>query len=172
MNRLNIIDVETTGLSATANRIIEIGIIQVEDGQVVKRYEQLIDPGFPIPSFITHHTGISSAMVKKAPKFSEVLPVIQPILGTGTFVAHNASFDYAFVQAEYRRHGLSFTAPQLCTVKLSRRLFPSYRHHGLDSIMRRFSINCSNRHRALDDAEVVWQFLKLIDQNIPIETMV
>ncbi len=172
MKSLNIIDVETTGLSAGRDRVIEIGIIRVEEGTVVDRYQQLINPERPIPAFIEQHTGISTAMVKKAPTFNDILAEIRPLLDDGLFVAHNAAFDYSFIQAEYRRAGLVFTAPRLCTVHLSRRLFPSYRHHGLDSIMRRFGIECPARHRALDDAEVVWQFYQILSQNISPELFV
>jgi DNA polymerase III subunit epsilon len=167
MKNLSIVDVETTGLSAARNRVIEIGIIRVEDGDVVERYSQLINPECSIPSFIQHHTGIKPSMIKKAPTFAETLETIKPLLSNSVFIAHNASFDYSFIRAEYRRVGLNFMAPQLCTVRLSRRLFPAYRHHGLDSIIDRFNIEYPARHRALDDAEVVWQFYQRVTQNIP-----
>lgn len=166
MTRLNIIDVETTGLSAQASRVIEIGVIQVEDGEVVKRYSQLVNPEGRVPSFITHHTGITNAMIKNAPTFADILPEVRLLLDQGIFVAHNAAFDYSFIRHEYRRQGLSFVAPQLCTVKLSRRLFPGYARHGLDQIIRRFNIDCPSRHRALDDAEVVWRFYQQISRTV------
>lgn len=168
---LSIIDLETTGLRASSNRVIEIGLIRVIDNQVVERYQQLINPERSIPPFIQQHTGITPAMVKDAPTFAEILPKLQSLMDGGTFVAHNASFDYSFIQAEYARHGLSYQAPRLCTVRLSRRFFPAYRHHGLDALIHRFGLSCPARHRALDDAEVVWQFYKILTQNISPELL-
>lgn len=166
MNTLSFIDVETTGLTAANNRVIEIAIIRVTDGEVVERYNQLINPERPIPPFIQEHTGITPKMVKDAPTFADVFSKVQSLLDGGVFVAHNADFDYSFIREEFRRQGAVYTAPRLCTVRLSRRLFPGYRRHGLDSIIRRFNIPCPARHRALDDAEVVWQFYKMITQNV------
>ena len=168
MSKFSIIDVETTGLDASSQRIIEIGIIKVENDHVVERYQQLVNPERPIPYFIEQHTGISSDMLQDAPTFSQIVDKVQELLAGGIFVAHNASFDYSFIQSEYQREGLSYLAPRLCTVRLSRRLFPAYRHHGLDSIIRRFNIACPSRHRALDDAEVVWEFLKIINAKLPV----
>ncbi len=162
MDPLNIIDVETTGLSPRNHRIIELALIRIENGIVTQRYQQLINPEQPISSFIQDHTGITPAMVAKAPVFGDIVPHIQPLLATGVFVAHNADFDYSFVSAEFARHGLPFTAPRLCTVRLSRQHFPSAYRHNLDAIIRRHNLACSERHRALDDAEVVWQFYQLI----------
>lgn len=171
MQKLAIIDVETTGLSAHAHRVIEVGIIRVEQSQVVERYQQLINPETEIPHFITQHTGISQDMVKDAPTFGQVFPKIKELLDGGIFVAHNASFDYSFIRAEYARQGEAYNAPRLCTVRASRRLFPGYRRHGLDHIIQRFNIPCPARHRALDDAEVVWQFYRMISQNIALDNL-
>lgn len=162
MPALSIVDVETTGLRAANERIIEIGIIRVEDGQVTERYQQLVNPERPVPYFIEQHTGISDEMVAQEPTFAEIFPTIKPLLANSLFVAHNASFDYSFIKAEYRREGEVFFAPQLCTVQLSRKLFPAHRRHNLDEIIQRFNIPCPARHRALDDAEVVWQFLSYL----------
>ncbi len=172
MKTLSFIDVETTGLRATTNRIIEIGIIRVEENKIVERYQQLINPERSIPRFIQHHTGITPAMVKDAPTFSQILPKVQSLLQDGIFVAHNAAFDYSFIQAEYRRYGLEYLAPRLCTVRLSKKLFPGYRRHGLDQIIERFNISCPARHRALDDAEVVWQFYQRISNTISPDLLV
>ncbi len=172
MATLNIVDVETTGLSASVHRVIELGIIHVVDGEVCERYQQLVNPGVSIPSFITAHTGIDDAMVHNAPSFNDILPKIRGLLDRGIFIAHNVAFDYSFIRAEYLRQGASFVAPQLCTVKLSRRLYPGYQRHGLDHIIRRFNIDCPARHRALDDAEVVWQFYKKVSESVdPTEFM-
>lgn len=166
MQALSIIDIETTGLSAASDRIIEIGIIRVENGEVVERYQQLINPERPLPYFIQQHTGIVPDMVENAPTFSEIFESVQPLLANSLFVAHNAGFDYGFIQAEYRRQGVEFLSPRLCTVQLSRRLFPGYRRHGLDHIIQRFNLDCPARHRALDDAEVVWQFYRMLSQHV------
>lgn len=172
MTSFSIVDVETTGLRPDQDRVIEIGIIRVTDNRVMERYQQLINPERPLPSFIQRHTGISDEMVVNAPTFADIFPTLRPLLAEALFVAHNASFDYGFIRSEYRRLGETFLAPKLCTVQLSRRLFPRYRRHGLDSIIERFNIPCPARHRALDDAEVVWQFLQHIQASIPVSDLV
>ena len=163
---LAIVDVETTGLWAATNRIIEVGLIRVENGQVVEKYEQLINPDRPLPWFITRHTGITSAMVQNAPRFGQIMPDLKRLLKGCVFVAHNVRFDYSFLEQEYHRQGLRFRSPQMCTVELSRQLFPHERYHGLDHIIRRFDIKCPDRHRALNDAEAVWQFIQRVQPRL------
>lgn len=162
--KLAFVDVETTGLNANSNRIIEIGIVRVEEGQVIARYEQLIDPVCRIPKFIEYHTGITNAMVRGAPCFSDIRSDIFALLSSCTFVAHNALFDYSFIATEFSRLGYRFTLPMLCTAKLSRQYFPQYRQHSLDAIIERFNFKCKNRHRALDDAKIVWEFYRKISE--------
>lgn len=165
------VDLETTGCNAAHHRITEIGIVRIADGAPVEEWSTLVNPECRIPPYIQSFTGISDEMVADAPRFEdvakEVLERLRPA-GSGPeapapmFVAHNARFDYAFLRAEFRRIGVNFAARVLCTVKLSRRLFPQHHRHGLDAVMARHGLECSARHRALGDARVLSQFwLKL-----------
>ncbi len=163
--KLAIVDVETTGHSARHGRIIEIGILRVERGRVVKKFSSLIDPEEPISPFITELTGITDTHVERAPTFISIKEKIEELLNDCIFVAHNAPFDYSFIQNEFRRIGDRYQAQSLCTVRLSRALYPEHRHHNLDSVIERCGIACKNRHRALDDAQVVWEFIKHAQKN-------
>ncbi len=170
-----IVDVETTGGSAFFNRVIEIGIIRVERGEVVQKYKSLINPGRDIPEFITEFTGISEKMVKKAPTFEDIAEVIFPLFEDSIFVAHNSSFDYKFLKSEFERCGFAFSMHTLCTLRLSRVLYPEHKKHNLSALIERFNFKCKNRHRAYDDAKVLLDFLKLVYKNFPgehIETAV
>ncbi len=168
---LAIVDVETTGASAAVGRVIEVGILRIENGVVVKTYKSLIDPGQPIPEFITGMTGISDADVASAPTFAAVADDVLELFADATFVAHNAAFDYGFLKAEFKRLGYTFTLPRLCTVRLSRAVFPEHRHHNLSALIERHGFAIESRHRAFDDAQVLWQFLQLLKQTVPEEEL-
>lgn len=161
-DNLAILDVETTGAAPPFDRIIELGIIRVEKDRVVKKFETLLNPEVQISPFIENLTGIKSSDLVDAPLFADVKSEIVELLEGAIFVAHNARFDYSFIRNEFRRIGIPYKARQLCTVKLSRLLFPGFSHHNLDSIIERFEIECKRRHRALDDAWVIWDFLQKI----------
>ena len=156
------LDLETTGMSAAQERVTEIGLVEVDDGECVDKWSQLVNPQKPIPPFIESLTGISDAMVAHAPTFGELAPALFKRLQGKLLVAHNARFDYGFLRAEFERSGLSYASRVLCTVRLSRKLFPEQRRHNLDSLIERHGLGCSARHRALGDAEVLWQFLRNI----------
>jgi DNA polymerase-3 subunit epsilon len=164
-----IVDVETTGGSPAFSRVIEIGILKIEHGEVVEKVRTLINPYVPIPDFIAEYTGITDSMVKKAPKFEEVAEDILPLFEDSIFVAHNSSFDYGFLREEFRRAGLMFKADSLCTVRLSRILYPEFRRHNLSALIERFGFKCKARHRAFDDAKVLWDFFKKIQKDFPPE---
>lgn len=161
-----IIDTETTGMRAEFSRIIDIAIIRVENGKVVKRYETLLNPRVSIPSFITTITGLSDEDLLCAPTFEEVALEIQEVLSGAVFVAHNVSFDYSFVQKEFSRTGIEYRAPKLCSVNLSRKIFPKVKGHSLDAIIERFNISVKNRHRAMPDAGAVLSFFKKISRSV------
>lgn len=154
------VDIETTGATLTRDRIIEIGILRVENDKVVKTFNCLINPNQFLPPEITFLTGITSADLENAPTFRQVKDEVLEMLKDCVFVAHNVRFDYSFLKQELKRLNISFTSKQLCTVKLSRHFYPQYDHHNLDSIIIREKIRCKNRHRAFDDAEVMWKFFK------------
>ncbi len=161
-DNLAILDVETTGASAPYDRIIEIGVIRIEKNKIVRKFETLINPEVTISPFIENLTGIVGRQLESAPLFSEIKSDLAELLDGCTLVAHNARFDYSFIKNEYKRIGIPYSARQLCTVKLSRLLFPNFSHHNLDSIIERFEITCERRHRALDDAMVLWDFLQKV----------
>ena len=161
------VDLETTGGNAAFHRITEVGIVRMQDGAVVEEWSSLVNPECRIPSYIEGFTGISNAMVEAAPPFADIASLVleklepcsrAPGRPAGVFVAHNARFDYAFLRAEFRHLGRDFSARVLCTVKLSRRLFPEFPRHSLDAIMERHALTCAARHRALGDARVLSDF--------------
>jgi DNA polymerase-3 subunit epsilon len=94
-------------------------------------------------------------MVATAPRFEELIDTIDELLNERHFVAHNAQFDYGFMKNSYQRAGRNFSLPVLCTVKLSRRLYPEHKRHNLDSLLQRHDLTCESRHRAMDDAMVL-----------------
>lgn len=144
------------------DRIIEIAILRVQNGEITETYSTLVDPEFPISPYVEGLTGITNRGLREAPTFTSIRNDVFRLLGGAVFVAHNAQFDYGFVREEFRREGLSFSARCLCTMRLSRRLFPEHRKHSLDSIIKRFGLTCTDRHRALGDATVIWDFMKIL----------
>lgn len=166
-----IVDVETTGASSKLGRIIEIGILRVEHGELARTYKTLLNPGHAIPEFITGITGIRDVDVVLAPTFAEVADELLELFEGSTFVAHNAPFDYSFLRSEFHRLGYGFAVPRLCTVQLSRAVYPEHRHHNLTALIERHNFNCVSRHRAYDDAEVLWQFLQMLEQTVPAEDL-
>ena len=159
-HRFAFVDLETSGVSPADDRITEIGIVRVDHGQVLDEWSSLVNPGVPIPPEIQALTGITNAMVREAPGLADLLPQVRERLAGRVFVAHNARFDYGFVKAGFRRLGERFTADVLCTVRLSRRLFPQYGSHRLDSLIDRHRLQVAQRHRALGDARAIWRFVE------------
>jgi len=157
---LAIIDLETTGMTATSDRITEIGIITVVNNEVIEEWSTLVNPGCSIPQEIQSLTGISNAMVHDAPTFREVAREVQQRLFDHVFVAHNARFDYGFVKNEFRRLDIPFTEDVLCTVRLARKLYPGYQSYSLDALRERHHLTTDGRHRALGDARAAWQFIE------------
>jgi len=168
---LAFLDLETTGTSPARDRIIEIGLCLVEGGRLIEEWSTLVNPQSPIPPFIEHYTGITGAMVKVAPTFAELGSELLARLDGRLLVAHNAPFDYGFLRHEFARRQIPFAAPVLCTVQLSRRLFPGERRHGLDAVIARHGLRCDHRHRALGDARVLWDFLRQLRQQLPAATL-
>ena len=163
---LSIVDIETTGISPAFDRIIEIAVLRISEGQLVEEYSTLVDPERTISYHIEALTGITNKDVRKAPLFRDIKDEVFRLLDGSIFVAHNARFDYGFLRREFDREGIAFSAKCLCTARLSRLLFPGYRRHNLDSIIERFGFTCENRHRALGDASVLWDFLRTLHQQI------
>jgi len=156
------LDLETTGMAAAEERITEIGLVEVANGEAVGSWSQLVNPQRSIPPFIQALTGITDKMVEDAPTFEQLATGLFERLDGKLLVAHNARFDFGFLECEFARLGICYRPQVLCTVKLSRKLFPEQRRHNLDSLIERHGLRCEARHRALGDAEVLWQFLQKI----------
>lgn len=152
------LDIETTGGSALSSRITEIGALRVENGKPVAHYKQLINPEEPVPSFITRMTGISNEMVWNQPIFRGIADDLELFLSDALFIAHNVSFDYSFIKMEFDKIGYRFNMDRMCTARLSRALYPEHRSHALDRIIERMNLQVDNRHRAYDDAQVLYKF--------------
>jgi DNA polymerase III subunit epsilon len=162
---LAIIDTETTGMTATVDRITEVAILRVIDGKLVEEWSSLVNPECSIPMEIQLLTGITNAMARAAPKFYEIAEEVHRRLHDHVFVAHNARFDYGFIKNEFRRLNMPFTAEVLCTVRLSRRLYPNATSHSLDALRDRHRLTSAGRHRALGDARAAWQFIEIVAQS-------
>ncbi len=170
--KLAFVDIETTGVSLRLDRIIEIGILQVENNTVKKTFQSLIDPQRFIPDEIEQLTGIGKEQLENAPTFRSVAEdILEMIPSDYIFVAHNVRFDYGFLRYAFESFGSSFSRKHFCTVKLSRLLTPAVRGHNLDSIIQRYNIVCKKRHRAFDDARVLWDFYSLSQKLFPEEKL-
>ena len=159
------VDLETTGTRADQDRITEIGIVRVDaeaDSARVAEWSTLVDPQVPIPAAIQALTGITDAMVASAPTFSTIAGDVSRMLTGCVFVAHNARFDYGFLKHAFARLERAFAARVLCTVRLSRRMFPDVDGHGLDALIARHRLDVTERHRALGDARAIWSFVQLL----------
>ena len=165
------VDLETTGGNAAYHRITEVGIVRMVNGEVLDEWSSLVNPECRIPSYIESFTGITNAMVANAPRFGEMAALVLEKLRSPVFVAHNARFDYSFLKTEFRRLDVHFSAQVLCTVKLSRRLYPEYVRHSLDAVMERHRLTCTHRHRALGDARVLGDFWSKLRREIPSEKL-
>ena len=147
-----IIDVETTGTSASFGKITEIAIVLHNGATVTETYNTLINPECNIPWNITRLTGITNEMVADAPKFCEVAKKIVEMTAGSIFVAHNAMFDYSFIKEEFKRLGYDYKRKTICTVKLGRKLLPGHRSYSLGNICEDLGIRITDRHRAIGDA--------------------
>ena len=153
------LDLETTGATPFSDRITEIALVRFENGVEVSRWQTLVNPEKSIPAFIQQLTGITNEMVANAPTFAEVAGTLADYLEGTVMAAHNARFDHGFLKSEYKRLGHSLRQRVLCTVKLSRRLYPEHRSHSLDAIMQRHHLTTEARHRAMGDVELMIQFV-------------
>lgn len=169
--KLAFVDIETTGLGVTRDRIIEIGILRVEENKLVKTFHSVINPEGFVSPFSMQLTGITENELSRAPTFYSVMGDILEMLKDCVFVAHNVRFDYGFIRNECKRYDKTYSSKHFCTVKLSQYLFPTERKHNLDAIIDRFHIPCPNRHRAFDDARVLWEFYKKLQNSVAPELL-
>ena len=156
-DKLVFLDLETTGTNPVSDRITEIGLVEVDADGRATHWSSLVNPGVGIPAFIQSLTGISNDMVRNAPTFDELAPALHDRLQGALFIAHNARFDYGFLRNAFSQAGLPFKSDVLCTVKLSRALYPQERKHNLDTLIERHQLQPGGRHRALADADLLWQ---------------
>ncbi|MGE0349070.1 3'-5' exonuclease [Hydrogenophaga sp.] len=168
MNRIAVIDFETTGTSpGLGDRATEVAIVITEHGRVVDRYQSLMNAGVRIPAFITQLTGITNAMVEAAPPAERVMREAARFVGDVPMVAHNAAFDRRYWVAELARMGVDASQPFACTVLLSRRLYPQAPSHRLGSLVDFFRLpRTGQAHRALADAEMAAELLGRIQHDL------
>ncbi len=165
------VDIETNGLNHVRGRVIEVAAIRMEAGVITREFNQLIDPETELPHFITNLTGITTADLAGAPTFQSIADELHDILDGAVFVAHNVRFDYSFLKQEFKRLGRTFSPKQLCTVRLSRALYPEQRSHKLQSLIERHQLSVAARHRAYDDADALRQFIQLVRRDFAAELL-
>ena len=162
--RFAVVDVETTGARAErGGRVLELAVAILEGGTIHLAFEALLDPGTPIPLWVTRLTGITDGMLAGRPRFEDVVAGLGRALDAAVFVAHNARFDWRFLSAEYALAGVpALGGKPLCTVRLTRRLAPELRHRGLDHVAAYFGVENPARHRAFGDALATAQVLRAL----------
>jgi len=160
-----IVDIETTGSHSYGNGITEIAILVHDGVAVIDEFHTLVNPGVPIPHFITSLTGISNAMVASAPRFKEIAENVHSILSQTIFVAHNVGFDYSFVKNELKLCGYDWKAEKLCTVRMGRKFLPGHESYSLGRLCESLGIEIAARHRAYGDARATVEVFERILKN-------
>lgn len=159
-----VVDLETTGMVSSFNRITEIGAVKIKGNQIIETFRTLLNPGRSIPLNIQQLTGITPEMVKNAPRFEEVAEKFLEFTKGAIFVAHNVNFDYSFLQLEFQRLEQRFVRPYICTKAGMKKYYPGNASYGLKNLSQQYNIALENHHRALSDAEAAAQLLLLINQ--------
>ncbi len=160
-----VIDIETTGGSPKKDKITEIAVIIFDGERIVEEFVSLVNPECPVPYYISRMTGITNAMVSKAPKFYEIAAKIVEITDDCIFVGHNVHFDYNFVKEEFRSLGYHYHRETMCTVQMSRKYIPGKRSYSLGNICAELGINITGRHRAAGDALATIELMKYMQSN-------
>ena len=155
---LAFVDVETTGGYPGVHRIIDVAVVGMTGGRVDFEWQSLVNPGLRVPAGITALTGIDNEMLADAPRFEDIAKELRARLAGRVFVAHNVRFDYGFIRREFARMETQWRSPSMCTVRLSRALYPDMPRHNLDAVMEHHGIAMENRHRAMPDAQVLRLF--------------
>ena len=159
-----IVDIETTGTNATYNCITEVAIYVHDGDKIVDEWHSLINPKREIPPFIIQMTGITNEMVADAPEFADVAEEIYTMLHDKIFVAHNAGFDYGFIKSHLLENGYELKSKKLCTVRLSRKIFPGFKSYSLGRLCESLGVQIENRHRAAGDALATAKIFGLLIQ--------
>ena len=152
------VDIETTGCTPGMHRIIDVAVIGARGDAVDFEWQSLVNPGVHVPAGITALTGIDNDMLADAPPFERVAKELRERLEGRVFIAHNVRFDYGFIRREFALLGTAWRSPNLCTVRLSRALYPEMPRHNLDAVMEKHDIRIENRHRAMPDAQALLAF--------------
>lgn len=160
-----IVDIEATGGVPKTSNIIEVGLLSFEKGKKILEWEALVNPPKKIPTFIQRHIGITNEMVKKAPIFKDISKELKDIIKDKMLIAHNVFIDLEFLRKEFRVTGYDYNPKLLCSLKLSQKLYPIFRKHGLDSVIERLEIKTTKRHRALGDVFIVWEMLQQMQRD-------
>ena len=158
----SILDVETTGGKYNEEGITEIAIYRFDGEKIIDQFISLINPEIPIQPFVQQLTGINNKMLVNAPKFYQIAKRVLEITDNSILVAHNSSFDYRMLNIEFDRLGYEFNIPQLCTVKLSKKIIPNLDSYKLGNLVKSVGIPISNRHRASGDALATVELFKLL----------
>ena len=163
-----VFDIETTGLSAEKNKIIEIGAVKVIDGKIVEKFSQFVNPKVPIPFEIEQLTSIKDEMVMDAPTIEEVLPRFMEFCKDAVMVAHNADFDMSFIKKNCDLQNITYDFTIADTVALARFLMPQLNRYKLDTIAKALNVSLENHHRAVDDAgctaEIFVKFIAMLKE--------
>ncbi len=161
VEEFTVLDIETTGLSKYMHKITEIAAVKIKGKKIIGRYQTLVNPEEPIPGFITRLTGINDEMVKDAPKIQSVLPEFLDFLGSSTIIAHNATFDYGFINYNMEKHlDLSLENDKICTRRLANRLLPDLPSKRLKHLCETFEIENVQAHRAMSDVNATLEVFK------------
>ena len=159
-----VFDIETTGFSPVTNRIIEIGAVKVENGEITERFSTFVNPQVPIPFHIEKLTSINDSMVMDADPIEVVLPRFLEFVGDAILVAHNANFDVSFIKENAKRQGIPVDFTYVDTVGIARALLTGQSKYTLDAVAKTLGISLENHHRAVDDAECTAEiFVKFIE---------
>lgn len=164
--RYSIVDIEATGGNHKSGKIIEIGVVDVVNGASAKKFSQLVNPKQSIDSFVSKLTGISDKDVAGKPVFESIAEKLYQQIKDSVFVAHNVSFDYAFLKTEFKKAGIEYSAKHLCTIELSKELIPDEPSYSLGKLCKSLGIDAEDRHRALGDAEataLLFEYLLSLD---------
>lgn len=157
----SVIDIETTGNHAHRHSITEVAIINFDGTKITDQFSTLVQPDVPIPGFITHLTGITNEMVEQAPRWEDVMEMIDDFTRNRILIAHNAHFDYSFLKSAFLQSGKNFQRKVLCTLRLSRKIFPGLQSYGLQKLCAHFNIKSPYFHRAFVDAFAVLELFKI-----------
>ncbi len=155
-------DIETTGGSPKTARITEVAVVLHDGEKILDEYQQLVNPGIPVPPYISQITGITDDMLVDAPSFDQIIPALNKFLVGNIFVAHNVQFDYGFIRNEYLRSGAFFEAKHFCTVKMSKKIITGLRSYGLANLTAALGITLEGHHRALNDARATAEVLAIL----------